>query len=249
MVINDPCRLRHLDLNHSTLSCGCGQSTLNSDIDDICTSCLSAPNTICPQVQLGHRNKIEKTVDAVCAPMVDPVAKAFSLAFKRPGSTWLVLLAHKVQEGFHVCLSSACLGHVGHLLQLLQVLLVLCDFSQAFLQSHCGFLLQASMWNAGDRIKVRHCPQGINQPLGLRGLQEVVVAASCVHRCSVGSNGSRTCGDGSNGAGAKGIDIQEVLAVNDNEIDEGNDLANVGHSTTNVDRAECLGDALEHIDG
>ena len=42
---------------------------------------------------------------------------------------------------------------------------------------------------------------------------------------------------------------QSVLAVKHNEIDEGNNLTDVGHSTTDVDGAKCFWDALEHIHG
>lgn len=38
-----------------------------------------------------------------------------------------------------------------------------------------------------------------------------------------------------------------VLTVNHNEIDEGNNLTDVRHSTTNVNGAKCLWDALEHV--
>ena len=37
-----------------------------------------------------------------------------------------------------------------------------------------------------------------------------------------------------------------VLTVDHNEIDEGNNLTDVGHSATNVNSAKRLRDALEH---
>ena len=40
-----------------------------------------------------------------------------------------------------------------------------------------------------------------------------------------------------------------VLTVDHNEIDEGNNLTNVGHSATNVNSAKRLRDALEHCNG
>ena len=40
-----------------------------------------------------------------------------------------------------------------------------------------------------------------------------------------------------------------VLTVDHNEIDEGNNLTDVGHSATNVNSAKRLRDALEHCNG
>ena len=40
-----------------------------------------------------------------------------------------------------------------------------------------------------------------------------------------------------------------VLTVDHNEIDEGNNLTDVGHSATNVNSAKRLRDALEHCLG
>lgn len=40
-----------------------------------------------------------------------------------------------------------------------------------------------------------------------------------------------------------------VLTVDHNEIDEGNNLTDVGHSATNVNSAKRLRDALEHCHG
>eukprot|EP00438_Fugacium_kawagutii_P027437 Skav208088 [mRNA] locus=scaffold1681:90800:91521:+ [translate_table: standard] len=77
----------------------------------------------------------------------------------------------------------------------------------------------------------------------------MVVRAGSVHCCTIGCDCSRTCGDCSNGASTKRIDIQEVLAVNNDQIDEGHNLTDVGHGTTNVDGAKRLRDALEHVEG
>eukprot|EP00438_Fugacium_kawagutii_P036391 Skav213756 [mRNA] locus=scaffold771:7143:8084:+ [translate_table: standard] len=166
------------------------------------------------------------------------------LAFKWPGSAGLVLAAHEVQESLKVCLSIAWLRHICHLLQLLQVLTILFNLSQALLQGH---ILQAP--SAGKRVKVWRSVGSDNQTLSLGGLQEMVVRTGSVHCCTIGCDGSCACGDCSNRAGAKRVDVQKVLAVNDNQIDEGHNLTDVGHSTTNVDGAKRLRDALEHIEG
>mmetsp|Transcript_122073 Transcript_122073/g.171781 ORF Transcript_122073/g.171781 Transcript_122073/m.171781 type:complete len:252 (+) Transcript_122073:289-1044(+) len=172
------------------------------------------------------------------------------LAIKWPGGAWLFLLgAHKIQECFHVSFCVARFGNRGRLLQLFQARTSCCDLCQAFFQRLFGrgFLLQSA--GPRERVKLGGRPQSAEQRLRFRVLQEFVVGAPCVHCCTIGCDCSRTSSDCSDGTSTKCVHIQKVLTVDHNEIDEGNNLTDVGHSATNVNSAKRLRDALEHCNG
>ena len=81
----------------------------------------------------------------------------------------------------------------------------------------------------------------------VRSLQQMVVAASGMHRSSICSDGSSTCGNSSNGDATKSTRIQEVLALNHNQIDECHNLTNVCHCSCNVHHTKRSRNSLQDI--
>ena len=118
-------------------------------------------------------------------------------------------------------------GNRGRFLQLFQARTSCCDLCQAFFQRLFGRgLLLQSAAGGGDRgrgrsgwrgvfplerVKLRRCPQSVEQRLRFRVLQEFVVGAPCVHCCTIGCDCSRTSSDCSDGTSTKCVNIQKVL--------------------------------------
>ena len=64
-----------------------------------------------------------------------------------------------------------------------------------------------------------------------------------MHGGAVGGHGGGSRDDARDACTAQGADVQEVLAMHDDQVDEGHDLAHVGDGAANVHRAKCTYDA------
>ena len=120
---------------------------------------------------------------------------------------------------------------------------VLRDESQAVLQ----LWLLGLGFQATSQGQAGQSPQLGDLSHSLWCLQQVVVAARGMHRGAIGCNGSSTRDDGRNGTSTKGVHVKEVLTMHHNQIDECDNLTDVGNSSTDVDGTKSLWNALQHI--
>ena len=89
----------------------------------------------------------------------------------------------------------------------------------------------------------RHFVERVDRLLLLGVLQDAALGAGGMHGGAVGGHSSGGRDDARDACAAERADVQEVLAVHDDQVDEGHDLAHVGNGAADVHRAKCTEDA------